>query len=250
MKRFWTFAVRLIAFVDLVSALAGTAVAYPSLPAIAWPPCYGFEQVSDGLYANGLGTGERLHLQQMVDASRRVVSSYFDSLKSHPRILVCSDDRCFRALGGGGARAITILDLGLVVSVRGIDPIIVRHELAHAELHAELGIRRTLARTVPQWFDEGLAVNVSNDLRYLAPAEAADRCLVEPAGDLPASRAVWIHGAANDLLYAKAACKVSRWLDGEKGPEKVRALVQSLNAGLSFESAFANTSDHLPKPKN
>jgi hypothetical protein len=232
-----TLAISAFAFLALLLGLAGTALAYPALGTIACPQCYGFRPVSVNLWAERLNAIDEARLTTIVEDARQDLSSFFGGLVGSPRVLVCTDDACFRRLGGGGARAITILDVGLIVSPRGVDPVIVRHELSHAELHAELGFLKTIDGAVPQWFDEGLAVNVSDDPRYLAPV-GSDRCLVEPTGELPADRHAWIQGAQNDLLYAKAACIVSRWLGDAKGPERVRSLVRALNAGQPFETSY------------
>ncbi|TDC83557.1 hypothetical protein E1193_08290 [Micromonospora sp. KC606] len=46
--------------------------------------------------------------------------------------------------------------------------------------------------TVPQWFDEGLAVVVSDDPRYLKSRSADDRCMAPPDGALPQTLDQWL----------------------------------------------------------
>ena len=100
-----------------------------------------------------------------------------------------------------------MLNRAVMLSPRGIDPVIAAHELTHVELHARLG-----RGSVPQWFDEGLAVLVADDLRYLRPAGEGDRCLVTPTGPLPDTLSGWLRAASVDAqVYAQAACAVSRW---------------------------------------
>ncbi|WP_342154128.1 hypothetical protein [Methylorubrum sp. SB2] len=149
-------------------------------------------------------------------------------------MLLCATEACYRPLGGC-SRGITLLDRALILSPRGADAVIAAHELAHAELHRRIGLAATLGRAVPQWFDEGLAVVVSDDPRYLAPGP--DRCRVEPGGDLPASRAAWIETAEATGLYARAACKVSRWLHVHGGAVGILRLV----ASRSYEGITSGT---------
>jgi hypothetical protein len=169
-----------------------------------------------------------------VEAARARVRAFYGDLQSTPRVLICATESCYSPLGGG-SRGVTLLDRALILSPRGADTVIAAHELAHAELHRRIGLAATLGRSVPQWFDEGLAVVVSDDPRSLAPGP--DRCRAEPGGDLPAARAAWIETAASAGLYARAACRVSRWLDAHGGAAGVLSLVSS----GSFEAISAGT---------
>ncbi|GJD72247.1 hypothetical protein [Methylobacterium goesingense] len=209
-------------------AVALIHFAYPAAAAAGCPSCYGFTEVEDGLYVErGMTPDRREAAKATVAAARARVRAFYGDLRSGPRILLCGTDACYRPLGGG-SRGIALLDRALILSPRGADVVIAAHELAHAELHRRIGLVATLSRSVPQWFDEGLAVVVSDDPRYLATGP--DRCRAEPGGDMPASRAAWIETADSAGLYARAACKVSRWLDAHGGSAGLLRLV----AGGSF----------------
>jgi hypothetical protein len=85
---------------------------------------------------------------------------------------------------------------------------------------------------VPQWFDEGLAVLVSDDPRYLRPE--GDRCLVEPAGPLPDTLDGWLTAASADAqVYAQAACAVSRWAAGHD----LHGVIADVAAGGTWPSS-------------
>jgi hypothetical protein len=235
-----------IVLIAMFAAAAGAiamAIAFPALFAMACPRCFGFDQISSDVWVHRSSASLGENVPSLIGSARHDLSRFFGPLVSHPRILVCSDDVCFRRLGGGGARAIAVLDIGLLISARGIDPVIFRHELSHAELHARLGIFRTVTKEVPQWFDEGLAVNVSDDLRYLRPEGSVDRCLIEPTGPLPETRTKWTETAENRPMYAEAACLVSRWLNKDAGPRRLRHLIEALASGKSFPSTFASLRD-------
>ena len=216
--------------VALVVILAAATVAvlhftFPAAAAAGCPTCYGFADLGDGIYVEGsMPADHRMTAKATVEAARARVRTFYGDLQSSPRVLLCASDACYRPLGGG-SRGVTLLDQALILSPRGADTIIAAHELAHAELHKRIGVRATLARAVPQWFDEGLAVVVSDDPRYLAPSP--NRCRAEPGGDLPTSRAAWIETAETAALYARAACKVSRWLDTHGGSAGVLRLLAS-----------------------
>lgn len=96
---------------------------------------------------------------------------------------------------------------------------------------------------MPAWFDEGLAVVVSDDLRYLRPDIITDRCLVEPALDLPVERFEWAsRSAADHSLYTHAACRVLRWMKSHGGREAILALIRHIADGDSFVAAFTASS--------
>lgn len=214
----------------LVAAVAVTALAFPSVAAVTCPGCYGLERLRPGLYAEpGLSPERRRRVIEVVARAERRVSDFYGGRKSSPDVLVCLTDGCYRRIGGGGERGVAVLNRAVMLSPRGADPVIASHELSHVELHARLG-----GGEVPQWFDEGLAVLVSDDPRYLTAS--GDRCLAEPRPALPATLEDWLRAASADQrTYAEAACRVSRWAGAGGGPAAVRNLVERLSAGESFE---------------
>lgn len=221
-----------------VLSILGTLLAYPAAAAAACPQCYGFRALEPGVSVERGATGaQRDQVQRVVAASRKRVRRFYGRLLTHPRILVCETEPCY-ARFGGRSRGKTLLDRVVVLSPRGISVVIASHELAHAQTHARIGLIRTVRGDLPRWFDEGLAVVVSNDPRYLAPEGAADRCRVPPDGPLPSSRGAWNRKVRSEPLYAMAACQVSRWLDGRGGPKAVRTLLREVAAGVPFDVAY------------
>lgn len=219
----------------ILAAIASFLSVFPAIGAAGCPSCYGFTHLGDGIFVQrNLALGSRETAKATVEEARARVRDFYGSLEAHPWVLLCHTDDCYRPLGGG-SRGITLLDQALILSPRGTDIIIATHELAHAELHHRIGLLATLSRAVPQWFDEGLAVLVSDDPRYLAPASQPDRCLSEPDGDLPTSRSAWIESAQNANLYAKAACKVSRWFGSHRGSAGVGRFIVGISEGATFE---------------
>ncbi|MFI6318712.1 hypothetical protein ACIBG8_14380 [Nonomuraea sp. NPDC050556] len=174
--------------------VGGVALAYPSVAAATCPGCYGLESIGDGVYAEG----RRADVLRVVAAARARVKAFYGELRSSPRLLVCVTEKCYSRLGGGGEKGVAVLNRAVMLSPRGLDPVIAAHELSHVEFHARL------VKEAPQWVDEGLAVVVSQDSRYL-PAPAT--C---PAGPpLPETLDAWLASPA----YARAACEVTHRLD-------------------------------------
>lgn len=215
--------------VILAAAVALTAVLFPSVAATTCPGCYGLVRLQPGVYVEpGLPPDRRRHVTEVVEQANRRVHDFFGGRKSSPDILVCLSDDCYRGIGGGRERGIAVLNRSVMLSPRGVDPVIASHELTHVELHARLD-----GADVPQWFDEGLAVLVSDDPRYLAPT--GDRCLLDSRRPLPATLGDWLRAASADpRVYAEAACQVSRRAGANGGKEGVRTLVEQLAAGQPF----------------
>jgi hypothetical protein len=139
---------------------------------------------------------------------------------------------------GGGSRGMAMFDLALILAPGGDNPVIAAHELSHIELHSRLGHWKTFERAVPQWFDEGLAVVVSGDPRYLKPEGVADRCTAAPVAELPTSRGDWVAHAERDDLYPKAACRVLRWMNAHGGPAAIDRLADEIAQGSDFAAAI------------
>lgn len=229
--------------VIVLSAVGIAMVAYPAAAAAACPTCYGFEQLRPSLFVErSTMPDQRAKIIGVVDQARARVAAFYGEASSSPRILVCATQGCYRKVGGGGSRGIALLDRALVLSPRGTNVVIAAHELSHAELHHRLGLGLLLAfrRAVPQWFDEGLAVVISNDPRYVAASGGPDRCRVVSTGDLPETTRAWIHGAANDDLYLKASCRVSRWIASKGGRSAVKALIAAVAGGTDFRKAYGS----------
>lgn len=218
----------------LLAAVVGVALAYPSVAAAACPGCYGLAELEEGVYTeSGLSDPQRSQVRQVIQRAHELVADFYGSQESSPSLLVCLTDACYSRIGGKKERGIAILNRSVMLSPRGVDAVIASHEMSHVELHNRL----TSAADLPQWFDEGLAVVVSNDARYLAPESAADRCLIAPAEPLPGTLEEWLSAASKDAgTYAKSACQVSRWLRENGGRAGLLSLVERLNAGEHFTS--------------
>jgi hypothetical protein len=242
-RKIWTRSLAGLAAL-LIAGAAGVALAYPSVAATTCPGCYGLTELRPGVYAEqGLSGEQRARVSQVVEAARQRVSDFYGGRLGSPKLLVCLTEECYQRIGGGKERGIAVLNRSVMLSPRGLDPVIASHELSHVELHERIGG----GADVPQWFDEGLAVVVSNDPRYLAPDSAPDRCLTEPTGPLPVTLGEWLHAASQDPgTYAKSACQVSRWLRQNGDRAALRTLIKGLDNGDPFTALVKITPRDQP----
>ena len=223
---------RWIAFAVVGVLAVGGAVAAASVPglaATACPQCYGLRSLHNGLYADRDDAAYRV----LIDDADRRIAAFYGSRLSDPRVLICSTASCYRRLGGGGERGRALRDWSLMLSPGGANVTIATHELSHVEFHQRLGSARS---KVPQWFDEGLAVLVSDDARYLQPGPAGDRCKLPYDEARTVVDEDWHAAAADgvDRPYLKAGCVVSRWVGAHGGPAAVVDLIAELRAGQAW----------------
>jgi hypothetical protein len=210
-------------------AVGATAVAAPSIAAIACPQCYGLSSLGDGVYAER----DDEAYQRIVAGAQQRISAFYGGRVSDARVLICATQECYRSIGGGGEKGQAFGRWALRLSPDGANETIATHELAHLELHKRLG---SAYESVPDWFDEGLAVLISEDVRYLNPAGGGDRCRVPYAEAAPITDADWaaFGPAGSDHKYLLAACVVSRWVDEHGGPSGVLTMIGDLRAGKKF----------------
>ncbi|ACL55403.1 hypothetical protein [Methylobacterium nodulans] len=225
----------------MMCAAGALALTQPAIAALACPGCYGFEHLAGRVYVDPAMPAEtRAALLEAVAEAPRRLAHFYGSPVSAPRVLACSDEACQQRIGAGGARGVAYGSYGLRLSPRGLDRVTVLHELSHAEMVAQLGLIRSLSNDMPAWFDEGVAVLVSNDPRDLLPeGTAVSRCRVEPGGPLPADGRDWRHsGAVDNTIYARAACRVLRWTEANGGASAVGRLVEAMAKGRRFPDLY------------
>jgi hypothetical protein len=169
----------------------------PTLAAAACPSCYGMQRIAERLFVDaGMPEDRRRELQISISTAESMVVAFFGSLSPRRTILACGDDACEDRLRGrleGSARVRAFTYAGpfsvIRLSPRGQSATIVAHELSHAQVHARTGFLNHMRGSFPAWFDEGLAVLISEDRRYFRPGQsAAERCLPTPDGDPPRLR--------------------------------------------------------------
>jgi len=240
MIRRWPVRILIAVAALIVAAVVGIVLFLPAAAAIVCPACYGFDELAPEVFVErGMSEATRDKATSALAEARRTVADFFGDPAPNPRILICASEDCYHRLGARGSRGKAYSDTALILSPRGIDPVIAAHELAHIAFHHRVGLRAQVSGAVPAWFDEGLAVTVSDDRRYLAPPQAPDRCLVASDGRLPVARRAWGRAAGADhQLYAKAACRVVTWMAANGGAAGVLRLADAVAAGRPFAEIY------------
>ncbi|TCS62133.1 hypothetical protein [Varunaivibrio sulfuroxidans] len=217
--------------------LGGAVSAFPAVTAYLCPSCYGLSHLGRGLYVEDTSRAQKDLLLAAVSTAEEKVGSFYGAFHHRPTLLVCFTDNCDRRLGGRGARAMTYGAAFVYISPRGLNGTILAHEFAHIELNRRIGFWAMLTNAVPAWFNEGLAVLISGDERYLPRSKSGgEGCGGKRFFDLPANTREWRRqaGKPGGSMYAEAFCDVSLWIRRHGGKEGVRATLSDIRNGGVF----------------
>lgn len=221
-------------------ALGGMAYAYPALAAPLCPSCYGMEAAAPRVIVDrAMPEAMRAGLLRDAATARAEVQAFYGAFDRTPFLIACSTEDCDRRMGGRGARAVTLsTPLATIIhaSPRGLNPVIVTHEFSHVELHRRIGVWALLSGAFPAWFDEGVAVLVSGDERYLKPGTApAERCVRQTDAPLPADPSDWnVRAGKEPMIYADAVCRVLQWMAANGGKDGVMRTLEAVAGGAAF----------------
>jgi hypothetical protein len=123
------------------------------------PETFGFVPVANKLFIEaGADEEARAQLQDAMRQAEQAMHAAYGEVLSHPVVHACLSDQCLDAVGAKGTFA-KVYGNRIVLSRRGLNWHFIAHEWSHAEMVKRL--RLVAWREMPQWFDEGLAVAVS-----------------------------------------------------------------------------------------
>lgn len=221
---------------------------YPALRAAAFPERMGLVTLAPGIAADTAFTApERAQLLANIDTARARVAAFYGVFDANVKLVACKTDACDtrlsgRAPGTAGAAAMTygtpVVSV-LHLSPRGLTPTIIAHEFSHAELARITGLRASLGAKIPAWVNEGLAVIVSDDPRYLGEGLGPERCLAPPVDLVEGLTEFRRKGATDDTLYARAACGVLHWMAMHGGRRGLLEALRAIGAGQTPAAPFS-----------
>lgn len=225
-----------------------------------WVPAwFGMEPLSDRVFVNKeMPSSERDQVLVLVSASEKQIIKYYGKATSAPRFFFCSTEECFRSFGGSTNRAKSFGQSASLFSPRGMSVSIVSHEWSHAELYSRID-SFWIMRSIPTWFDEGLAVTVSEapehseaHWQFLGAAN-----IIRPTRDeLYSFKSLkdWIsavHRYGDDSnvdrkakgepeiypLYSAAGHEVRSWL-ADAGTPRLLTFIERMRNGENFETVY------------
>lgn len=234
------------------------------------PKSFGLSPIAPGLYVEtGADEPTRLKLRDAMKRAEDAIRAAYGGVNSRPIVSACVTEGCYEAFGGRGSVAKVYGD-HILLSPRGLNWHFIGHEWSHAELRS----RETLSAWwyMPQWFDEGVAVAVSEAPEH---SESYWQFLVATNTPRPTREELhrfkslrqWldaIHRYGEDknierkakgepeihAVYAAAGHEVRTWL-AKVGSAGLLQLIEQMNNGVDFEPAYqtANTAVERDAPQ-
>lgn len=212
------------------------------------PQCFGFESNGKQVYVQrSMPAGERLRVRRALAFAEERIRDFYGDTGIYPLILVCATQKCIHSIGGGDSTSGSVGSFVMILGPQGASIIEMTHELSRIEVSKRIGIFHTVMGSVPAWFDEGVAVLVSNDPAYIAPANAEDgRCLARTNRDLPVDMQLWVDESNQDpSINAQAACRVYDWMQTRGGSQAIVGLLTDIAHGETFKSVYG--AHHSPQ---
>lgn len=223
-----------------IPASLAVAAALPGPHRLICPNCYGLRDIGGRVYVDPEFTArDEDRLREAIAIGRRRAAAFFGATKGRPRIAACKTQECLDIFGGGRTKAVAYAWYAIRMAPSGLNPTIATHELIHIELHWRLGAFGLWTPDIPAWFDEGLAVVLSEDKRFWRRVE--ERHVLE----VMQARTFSEWSAFTDKVgwktsYGAAALAVRR-LNRKIGQKGLRQLVDRVLAGEDFEQLIKET---------
>ncbi len=178
-------------------------------------------------------------LDSIIIAEERLVK-FYGELKTQPKIVACATENCYKKFGGVGSRGKNYGNASILLSPRGINPEIITHEWSHRELYDRLGFFNS--KEIEYWFNEGLAVFISEDERFTHDKweSATQDGKSAPGLDDINTLRKWIkenRKKEHIMSYGTAREEVARWIE-KAGIEGLRELIKRLSEGDDFYTAY------------
>ena len=228
--------------------------------ALLWAPeTFGLVRVSENLYIEeGADEPTRAMLQVAMARAQAAIHAAYGEVRSRPVVHACLSDACLARFGGQGTFGKAYANR-LLLSRRGMNWHFIAHEWSHAEMLKRLDFMAW--REMPQWFDEGFAVVVSEapehseqhwqylDARGIAKPSREELMSFKNFTQWQAAGGRFHDGKNGERrargepeihsLYAAAGHEVRPWFARE-GTAGLLTLIAQLNAGEEFSAVYKN----------
>ncbi len=123
------------------------------------PEGFGMTPLGDHLHVEaGADAQTEARLREAMSQAEQAIRRAYGGVRTRPQVNACISEACYESFGGRGSVAKVYGD-HILLSPRGLNWHFLAHEWSHAEMRSRLTLRAWWR--MPQWFDEGVAVAVS-----------------------------------------------------------------------------------------
>lgn len=227
------------------------------------PESFGLTPVTPNIYVEaGADEATRLALRDAMERAEIIIRAAYGSVNSRPIVHACISEGCSDTFGGQGGSRAKVYGDHILLSPRGLNWHFLAHEWSHAEIRSRLSFRAWW--NMPQWFDEGVAVSVSEASEH---SESHWQFLIESNISRPTREelhtfkslrqwldAVHRYGEDNNIerkakgepeirpVYSAAGHELRPWLNSAGSLGLIR-FIERLNEGEEFESAYQTANE-------
>ncbi|WP_020526600.1 DUF1570 domain-containing protein [Flexithrix dorotheae] len=209
---------------------------------------------TDNLYVSaGMDKIDAALLKENIEASRKRLSHFFDTVYANPVFLAGDSENFMRTYGAQlnspGMNHITPIGSYIVLGPKGLNRDVISHELVHAELVYRVGWWNR-EMEIPTWFDEGLALML--DYRY-KDSDAMWNILTKKGEEAPSLKElekmkdfIRITQKSPYLSYVTSMREVSRWWN-VVGLNGFAEFTDRIKNGEHFPSAYKETENKFSR---
>lgn len=203
-----------------------------------FPRAEGLSPISPGLWIDD--PARAAEAQDVTQKSREIAAAFHGTAPLPDRIVFCTTQPCAdrfniyaRGLSYGGHL--------ILLAPEGINQTILAHELSHIALRTNARWFEDIRPRFPSWFDEGLAIHVSPDPRYIQPERLEDAAWVLGAH----TRRDWgrLVTAENYPQVYGSAARLVQDIATRLGPDDFSAFVQDVANGADFDTELRRRVD-------
>ena len=224
------------------------------------PETLGLIKIAPNSYVEaGADEAARARLMDDLGTAEGAVRAAYGSVQSRPVVHACLSEACYASFGGRGSKA-KVYGTRILLSPRGLNWHFVAHEWSHAEIYTRLTL--SALWHLPQWFDEGIAVAISE-----APGHSESHWQFLVASNIPRPTRAELHtfkslrqwlaavhrfGETQNIerkargeseiapVYTAAGHELRPWL-AKAGSQGLLVFLERLNNGEEFEVAYQAT---------
>ena len=203
-----------------------------------------FTEIDEHVYINKDYAGDRQELMEMIGQAKDRVNNFFGGLSFQDEtiFIIYDDEKLMRKIGEDHATVVFNFPSEtryICVSDEYLELDILAHEITHAELHTRLSAEAQ--KTIPIWFDEGIALQ--NDYReryseaqWIAQTDNGKKAVALEDMDTPSE---FYAGEAEDrrFRYLNAKHEIDVWMTSH-GQQGLLELLEKLNDGADFKTAY------------
>lgn len=217
------------------------------------PVEHGMEQIAPRIYVDApLTATQRANLLEAVEIAHQHITAIYGSAITRPNVYAFASPEAWKPFNGfGDGRAVLSFgNRGVMLTPKSLRADALSHEWSHVELYERIG--PSAYRKVPAWFNEGLAVLVSQLPRH---SEDVWRELVRDDVDIPAlenlrthrqwakaNGVTYRHQRGRNVVYTTAGQEVRTWYR-QVGQAGLLQLMAALRAGEDFDRVYAALRD-------